>query len=137
MVSTFYPACHSAGDDSTTPIPQAETLRFLTANGSRDSHAIITAKGERNRSPRAGKPYGRVSWDDIRRMVDDPAATEKNDAPFVILSTYADHDGRTHEIQRNRGVFGGLAVDIDSGNPELGDVVAAVTAVTGGATAMV
>jgi hypothetical protein len=137
MVSTFYGIGHSAAHDSTTPAPQAETQRFLTANGSRDSHAIITAKGERNRSPRAGKPYGRVSWDDIRRMVDDPAATEKNDAPFVILSTYADHDGRTHEIQRNRGVFGGLAVDIDSGNPELDDVVAAVTAVTGGATAMV
>ena len=137
MISTFYSADHSAAYKTASTGPPAETMRFLTANGSRDSHAITLSKGERNRSHRAGQPYGGISWDDIQRMVDAPTAVEKNDAPFVILSTYADHDGRTHEIQRSRGVFGGLAVDIDSGNPELDDVVAAVTAVTGGATAMV
>lgn len=90
---------------------------FLTANGSRDSHATTLADGKKNRSPRAGKPYRGISWGDISRLIDAPAAVEKNDAPFVILSTYTGSDGRTHAVQRERGSFGGLAVDIDKGNP--------------------
>jgi len=108
---------------------------FLTADGSRESHAVMLATGEPNRSPRAGKPYRQISWGDIRRMVDSPSATEKDDAPFVVLSTYVGCDGRTHDVQRERGVFGGLAVDIDKGNPTLSEVRAAVEAVTGGAQA--
>lgn len=138
MVSVFYSGDHSRVATPENPAenpPPADALRFLTANGSRDSHAVTLADGTHNGSPRAGKPYRRISWADIRRMVDSPSATEKNDAPFVILSTYAACDGRTHDVQRERGVFGGLAVDIDAGNPTLSEVRAAVEAVTGGAMA--
>ena len=108
---------------------------FLTANGSRDSHAKILARGGENRSPNAGKRYSSISWATISKRIDSPARVEKQNAPFVILSSYIEHDGRTHAVQLERGVFWGLAVDIDHGNPTIGEVVAAVSAVTGGASA--
>lgn len=110
---------------------------FLTANGQRDSHAVTLADGRPNRSPRAGRPYGRITWAGIRALVDAPAAVEKHRAPFVILSTYVEPDARTHAVQRAAGVFGGLAVDVDTGNPALADVLAAVRAVIGDAAAFV
>jgi hypothetical protein len=104
---------------------------FLTANGSRDSHAITLADGNPNGSRKAGTPYQTITWDGIRRLMDRPAAVEKADAPFVILSTYNEHDGRTHDVQRERGVYGGLAVDIDKGDPSIEEVIDAVKTVVG------
>ena len=108
---------------------------FLTANGSRDSHAKTLARGFKNNSPNAGKPYRCISWATIRERIVSPSRVEKHNAPFVILSTYVEHDARTHAVQAERGVFGGLAVDIDAGNPTMAEVIAAVSAVTGGALA--
>jgi hypothetical protein len=145
MVSTNSTAGHSRASEpsfpaappaSCSPSP-AGNLLFLTANGSRDSHAVTLADGRKNRSPRAGRQYQGISWDGIRRLIDAPAARLKNDAPFVILSTYRECDGRTHAIQRENGWFGGLAVDIDHGNPTLPEVVEAVAAATGGSQAWV
>jgi hypothetical protein len=110
---------------------------FLTANGSRDSHAIMLASGRANPSRRAGQPYGRITWAGIRRLVAAPAAVPKDRGAFVILSTYVEHDARTHAVQRERGAFHGLAVDIDTGSPELAQVVAAVRAVIGNHAALV
>lgn len=104
---------------------------FLKANGSRDSHAITLADGKLNGNVKAGTPYQTITWDGIRRLMDRPAAVEKADAPFVILSTYSEHDGRTHDVQRERGVYGGLAVDIDKGDPSIEEVIEAVTSVVG------
>jgi hypothetical protein len=70
-------------------------------------------------------------------LVDAPAAVAKHRAAFVILSTYAEADGRTHAVQTAAGMFGGLAVDIDTGNPALADVLEAVRAVIGNAAAFV
>jgi hypothetical protein len=104
---------------------------FLTANGSRDSHAITLADGKPNGSRKAGTPYQTITWGGIRRLMDSPTAVEKDNAPFVILSTYTEHDGRTHDVQRERGVYGGLAVDIDKGDPSIDEVINAVQAVVG------
>jgi hypothetical protein len=138
---TFYGnregAAHTPKTTAGQPAEAQETNLFLTANGSTDSHAVTLANGKRNRSPRAGQPYRGISWGDISGLIDAPTAVEKNDAPFVILSDYRQADGRTHAVQRERGSFGGLAVDIDKGNPTLAEVVAAVSAVTGGARAEV
>ena len=41
--------------------PTVPVVGMLTAHGSRDSHAIVLADGSRNRSPRAGTPYGTVT----------------------------------------------------------------------------
>ena len=99
---------------------------FLTADGQHDSHAVELAAGGRNGSPRAGRPYRRITWAEIQQLVEHPAARTKDTAQLVILSTYAEYDGRTHAVQRERGWFGGLAVDIDKGNASREQVAAAV-----------
>lgn len=137
MVSAFYTGCHSSPAAPAITPGGPGPDRFLTAYGQRDSHAVTLQDGRRNGSPRAGKPYGTIGWADIRGMVESPSRLPKDRARFVVLSTYVDHDGRTHAVQRERGVFHGLAVDIDHGNPSLAEVVAAVQAVTGGAAAEV
>ena len=104
---------------------------FLTANGSRDSHAITLAEGKPNGSRKAATSYSTIGWKGIRRLMNAPTAMEKADAPFVILSTYNEHDGRTHDVQRERGAYGGLAVDIDKGDPSIEEVINAVQAVVG------
>lgn len=136
MVSAFYRTCHSG---SSAPENQPENAPasplFLTANGSRESHAVILSDGKQNRSRHAGRPYRGISWGEILKRIDEPTAVEKNDAPFVIPSTYRESEGRTHAVQRERGEFWFLAIDIDAGSPSLEQVVAAVAAVTGGARA--
>lgn len=138
MVSALYRDDHSTVVPTEIPRQSAPVVRMLTANGSRDSHAVVIhATGRRNGSPRAGTPYTTASWADIRSLVETPAAVPKDRARLVVLSSYIDHDGRTHEVQRERGVFHGLAVDIDTGNPSIDDVVAAVQRVVGNARAEV
>jgi hypothetical protein len=110
---------------------------FLTANNSLDSHAIEFKGGKKNRSREAGRPYRGISWDGIRRLAQSPANRAKSDMQFVILSTYIGCDGRTHQVQRERGWFGGLAIDIDKGNLSLEAVVNAVVAVVGVAWALI
>ena len=131
MVSVSY----AGGQESNSPPPgnpggagPPYSPQMLTAHGSRDSHAVVLSYGKHNGSPRAGVPYGTVTWADIRTLADAPAATPKEDAQFVVLSSYVGCDGRTHAVQRDRGVFHGLAVDIDKGDHAGGDVLAAVQA---------
>jgi hypothetical protein len=109
----------------------------LTADGQHDSHAITLADGGHNGSPRAGQPYRRITWGGIAELVESPSARTKDRAALVILSTYAEHDGRTHQVQRERGSYGGLAVDIDKGNPSLEQVVAALRDAVGDVAAFV
>jgi hypothetical protein len=140
MVSVSYPTGYS---NPSAPQISAEkhgpeqpaTPLFLTANGSRESHAVTLSDGSQNRSRHAGRPYRGISWSEILKRIDEPTAVEKTDAPFVIPSTYRDCDGRTHAVQRERGEFWFLAIDIDEGSPSLERVVEAVSAATGGARA--
>ena len=98
---------------------------------------MTLADGQPNGSPRSGHPYGRVSWDDIRQLVDEPAGRDKDRAHLVILSSYTECDGRTHAVQRERGLFHGLAVDIDAGNPSMAEVVQALWTAIGDVSAEV
>jgi hypothetical protein len=95
-------------------------IRFLTAPGS--FYTLID---------KPGQAYPGISWAEIARMAASPQAKEKVDADFFIPSTYREHDGRSHDAQREHGVFRMLALDIDRGNPSLDDVLAAVEAVCG------
>jgi hypothetical protein len=95
-------------------------IRFLTAPGS--FHTLID---------KPGQTYPGISWAEIARMAASPQAKEKIDADFFIPSTYREHDGRSHDAQREHGAFRMLALDIDRGNPSLDDVLAAVEAVCG------
>jgi hypothetical protein len=142
MVSASYQTGYSSPPDSeisaenTGPERPASPL-FLTANGSRESHAVVLNDGRENRSRHAGRPYRGISWSEILKRIDEPTAVDKNDAPFVIPSTHRDCEGRRHAVQRERGEFWFLAVDIDAGSPSLEKVAAAVSAVTGGARAAI
>jgi RecA-family ATPase len=95
-------------------------IRFLTAPGS--FHTLID---------KPGQTYPGISWAEIARMAASPQAKEKIDADFFIPSTYREHDGRSHDAQREHGAFRMLALDIDRGNPSLDDVLAALEAVCG------
>lgn len=130
------PATHQAGRSvqKTTPPPPDG---FLTADGAFDSHALELANGQPNTNQQAGKPYRRTTWADVRRMVERPAARPKIRAPLVILSQYVGHDGRTHAVQAEHGIYCGLAADVDQGNPSLDDVVSAVRAAIGNVRAEV
>ena len=95
-------------------------IRFLTAPGS--FYTLID---------KPGQAYPGISWAEIARMAASPQAKEKVDADFFIPSTYREHDGRSHDAQREHGAYRMLALDIDRGNPSLDDVLAAVEAVCG------
>lgn len=101
-------------------------IRFLMAHGS-----YFTLIDQPDQT------YPGISWPDIVRMVKDPQAKDKADADFFIPSTYRGHDGRSHEAQRERGMYRMLAIDIDTGNPSKGDVVQAVRDVLGAVSMIV
>lgn len=117
MLSTFYRENH-------TTAPESDP-RLLVAKGSRDTRRY------------SGGTYSTIGWGEISRLVDEPERSEKDQARFVILSTYVERDARSHDPQRDNGTFYGLAIDIDEGSPSLDAVVAAVRAVCGDAQAEV
>ena len=118
-------------------IPDIRAVRFLTAFGQLDTHALVSSKGKTNTRSVAGTPYQGVSWDEILRLVETPSATDKGDAQFFIPSTYRGFDGRAHAAQKEHGTFRCLTVDIDSGNHDIDTIVDAVTATTPGTSAVV
>ena len=73
----------------------------------------------------------------IAELVSEPQAKEKADASFIIPSTYRDHDGRNHAIQREHGEYWMLALDVDEGDPSLTELRTAVSTVTGDASALI
>jgi hypothetical protein len=78
-----------------------------------------------------GSDYDGISFGEILDRVRTPTAVDKNAADFVIPSTYRGNDGRAHDVQRQRGSYRMLAVDIDKGHPAKTDVVAAIHEILG------
>lgn len=97
---------------------------FLTANGSKDTNKY------------SGVTYNTIDWKTIAAMVQSPSHAEKSEAPFAIFSTYVESDARTHAVQRERGLYGALAVDVDKGSPTMAAVAAAIVAVLGDCSRM-
>ncbi len=58
-------------------------------------------------------PYAHVTFNDIIRMAGAPKAVPKDRAPWVIFSTTGGEQARVHQIQREKGQFGGLWADLD------------------------
>jgi len=81
--------------------------------------------------------YAGINWKQIAELVEHPQAVEKAKADFIIPSFYREHDGRVHEVQRERGQFGMLALDIDSGSPTIDQVIEAVQKVAGSVSMLV
>jgi len=101
-------------------------IRFLMAAG---SYFTLIDKPEQS--------YPGISWPDIVKMVKEPQAKDKADADFFIPSTYRASDGRSHDAQRERGLFRMLALDVDQGNPSKQDVIQAVRDVLGAVSMIV
>ena len=107
-----------------------ETL-FLTGYGQSDTHALTLSDGRPNPHRAAGTPYGGISGRELVALIRDPQTCAKDAAQWIIPSIYRDMDGRSHEVQRERGAFCFLPLDIDGNNMDLSDVLAFVWGVTG------
>ena len=88
--------------------------------------------GRPNPSASAGMPYGTIT---PRRssLSPAPAAGGVKRGRWPIASIYYDFDARVHAVQRERGQYGLLAVDVDSNNLALDDVRRAAESVVGAA----
>lgn len=76
--------------------------RVVTFNGSYDSH-----KG-------SGTDYETINLGEVFDM--SPGCTEKTKAAAIVPSSYHASDARSHEVQRTKGAFVAVGLDIDKGN---------------------
>lgn len=111
--------------------------KMLTADGSFDTRAVTLSNGKPNRSPNAGSAYKGISWAEIVPLVWQPGCLPKAASRLVVLSSYRESDGRNYQSQREKGLYHGLAVDVDGGNLSCEQVVSAVRAVCGKVRAVV
>lgn len=113
----------------------ASSLSFCTGYGQADTHSqeIIGRDGQRkpNAHPSAGMDYRTITPKEVVALVENPLRDEKSKAQWIIPSTYAGADARAHSVQRERGEFWFLPLDVDGGNLSLDDVDRALVAVCG------
>lgn len=93
--------------------------------------AFVTGKGQYETRKDANQPYGTVSGADIVAMVKEPPSAPKEQGQWFIPSTYADHNAREHDAQRQNGAFRWLTLDVDDNNLSLADVDTALSNVIG------
>ena len=110
---------------------------FPSGFGQSESHALTLSDGRSNSHSDAGHPYKTVSAHDIRLMAKNPSSKPKDQAQWFIPSTYAEHDARNHDVQRAKGIFRWLTLDVDTNNLSLADVDAAVSGVIGEACRLI
>jgi hypothetical protein len=106
---------------------------FVTGYGQSDTHARTLHDGSANPHESAGTPYGKITGAGIANMVKEPPSLPKGRGQWFIASTYAEHDARSHEVQRARGVFRWLTLDVDENNLGLDEIDAALSEVIGDA----
>lgn len=80
-------------------------------------------------------PYDTITIDDVLARIKNPTAVPKDDADFIIPSTYATANGakdaRSHDVQREHGRFPLLMVDFDKGNHSMSDLTEAASSFFG------
>ena len=82
---------------------------------------------ERDSRANTGKGYETISLGDVFALVEQPGPDcPKGTAPAVIYSTYCADDARSHSVQKEKGSFVALCVDIDDGSHALETIVCAV-----------
>jgi len=106
---------------------------FVTGFGQSDTRAEMLSDGRANPSQFAGQPYETLTGADVAKLVKSPPSVPKDQAQWFIPSTYVAPDARSHEIQRGKGVFRWLTLDVDENNLALADVDAALTEIIGDA----
>nr|WP_300975800.1 AAA family ATPase [Yoonia sp.] len=104
---------------------------FASGYGQSDTRAPILSDGRPNPHPSAGTPYKSVTGAEVVAMANSPATVAKDKAQWFIPSTYIGCDARTHDVQRTKGTFRWLTLDVDNNNLTLADVNATVSDVIG------
>ena len=112
-------------------------MQILTKTSDIGKQSMLLAHGALDtRINDAGSEYEGITLANIAKLVDDPQATKKEAAAFIIPSTYRAHDGRNHAAQRENGEYWLLAIDVDEGDPSLTELKSAVERVTFNASAL-
>ena len=104
-------------------------LQFPTGDGSFDTHKAASKNGRSN--PNAGQPYKAINYKDIVNMVKRPPSVDKKFGKWFIPTTYLECDARSHDVQRQSGVFRWLTLDVDHNNLSLNEIDAALSKVIG------
>ena len=110
---------------------------FPTGVGQSDTRAVTLSDGRPNPHSSAGTNYATITGAEIVKLVLEPQEVPKTSARWFMLSTYVACDAREHAVQRERGSFWWLCVDIDQNNLALTDVSAVLDAVAPGAARLV
>lgn len=101
------------------PANTSGTPSFCTGEGQFD-----TRKGSKT-------PYSTVTGKQIAAMVADPPSVDKAKGQWFIPSTYAGHDAREHDAQRQHGAFYWLTLDVDENNLPLEEISSTLSAALG------
>lgn len=99
--------------------------------------AFVMGYGQSDTQKGTGKPYATLTGSDIARLVKEPPSVPKERGQWFIPSTYAEHDARSHDAQRARGVFRWLTLDVDENNLDLTDIDAAMAEIVGDSCRMI
>ncbi|HRK40240.1 MAG TPA: DUF3987 domain-containing protein [Burkholderiaceae bacterium] len=105
--------------------------RVCVFGGKDDTHKTHDDDGIPSPHPMAGKPYRTVSMGDLMDMASKPGSKPKLQALALMASSYAQHDARKHQVQRERGQFVLIRGDIDKGNTTMAELVDALVAFAG------
>jgi hypothetical protein len=102
-----------------------------------DTSAVLLGHGINDTRKYTHTPYGTITIDDVLARITNPTAVPKDDADFIIPSTYVTangaEDARSHAAQREHGRFPLLMVDFDKGNHAMSDLTEAVSSFFGDA----
>lgn len=117
------------GPEKSRPLGVGPVL--CTGFGQSDTHAETLNDGRPKSHPSAGIPYAGITGKQIVAMVKDPPSLPKEQAQWLISSTYRASDARSHEAQREQGEFWLLALDVDRNNLPRKVIAKALDAVCG------
>jgi hypothetical protein len=112
-----------------THVDRLWTERVAVGKGKFHVQTTHNRKSEVNSHPEAGKPYQTASLEQIIELAQDPQICEKDNACWMLASTYNQPDARTFSVQTNHGQFAYMLIDVDNGNHSLEAFKAAVGAV--------
>ena len=93
-------------------------MEFCTGNGIK-----YTAKN--------GAEYPGIKLREIAELMANPDDVPKDQARWIIPSTYRAADAREHDAQRVKGLFSAIVIDLDSGNHSQDEIQAAINTAIG------
>ena len=86
------------------------------------NHRVMCFQGATETRKGTARQYKTISLRDIASLAEKPTREPKEKALAILQSNYNYSDGRTHEVQREKGQFTCLCGDIDRGNLASDDI---------------